>query len=54
MQGVLWPENTADRELGRPVLPPPPLVRKREGDTAKGQIVKPTGKSDEFSFILCP
>lgn len=28
MQGVLWPENGPDRELGRPVLPqqPPPLT----------------------------
>lgn len=31
MQGVLWPENTADSELGRPVLPEQPALRARRG-----------------------
>lgn len=32
MQGVLWPENSADAELGRPILPnqAPPIVAQEE------------------------
>jgi hypothetical protein len=54
MQGVLWPENSADTELGRPILPnqSPPIVAQEEmlkhmsgasdngaTDTAKASVV---------------
>ena len=54
MQGVLWPENSADAELGRPILPnqSPPIVAQEEmlkhmtgasdngaTDTAKASVV---------------
>jgi hypothetical protein len=31
MQGVLWPENTADSELGRPLIPEQPTALPRRG-----------------------
>ena len=43
MQGVLWPENSADTELGRPILPnqSPPIVAQEE------MLKHMTGASDD-------
>ena len=48
MQGVLWPENTADSELGRPVIPEQPstLVKRVSVDGLHNGAVMIVGDED--------
>lgn len=49
MQGVLWPENTADSELGRPVIPEQPPASLRRGcvEGSQNGIVPMVGDEDQ-------
>ena len=53
MQGVLWPENAMDRELGRPVLPvQPPSLSRQEGKQKGSTIMSSVASSTVIEIDL--